>query len=94
MKKDVKAKLLNDIVLGRKKMSELIPDVYYIFIQTSPTTWQTDNKNGKGIIVPDGDIEKYITDVLQPLHKQVNIIPIRILNSEYEQISQQLENEI
>ena len=94
MKKEVKAKMLNDIVSGSIKISELIPTYYYIFIQSSPTTWQTDNKSGKIIIVPDGDIEKYITDVLKPLNKNANITPIKIFNVEYEQIKKQLENEI
>jgi hypothetical protein len=89
-----KAKMLNNIVTGRVTISELIPNIYIVFIQNITGVWQTDNGGREKNVVPDNDIEKYIANVLQPMYKYKNIIPIKISSAEYEQISSQIEADI
>ena len=89
-----KANILNNIVNGTVTISVLRTDMYIVFIQNITGVWETDNGGRKYNVVPDNDIEKYIANVLQPMYKHKNIIPIKILRAEFEQISKQIEADI
>jgi len=95
MKKQEKAKMLSDIISGTITIKDAIPDLPIVFMQIDNTgTWQTDDVKGKLQPVPGNDIEKYVSDYLQPLHQYKKIVPVMLPFDEYERLYEKILSEI